>query len=79
MLWTRLCAQAAPNPVRHERIEKVFRHPIDFDENQEVSKMDGAVAGAEGEVRVIIKDKKGKPHLLRLGRKPERRMILPLK
>lgn len=60
MLWTRLCAQAAPNPVRHERIEKVFRHPIDFDENQEVSKMDGAVAGAEGEVRVIIKDKKGK-------------------
>ncbi|GAB3020949.1 hypothetical protein GCM10027284_45460 [Cyclobacterium sediminis] len=60
MLWTRLCAQAVPNPVRHERKEKVFRHPIDFDENQEVSKMDGAVAGVEGEVRVIIKDKKGR-------------------
>ncbi len=43
MLWTRLCSQASPNPIRHERIEKVFRHPIDFDENQEVDKMDGAV------------------------------------
>tara|TARA_R110002051_G_scaffold277172_3_gene338514 strand:+ start:3473 stop:4936 length:1464 start_codon:yes stop_codon:yes gene_type:complete len=60
MLWTRLCAQAEPNPVRHERIEKVFRHPIDFDENQEVSKMDGAVAGTEGLVRAIVKDKQGR-------------------
>lgn len=60
MLWTRLCSQAAPNPVRHERIEKVFRHPIAFDENQNVNKMDGAVAGVQGMVRAIVKDKRAR-------------------
>ncbi|MPR36249.1 alkaline phosphatase D family protein [Salmonirosea aquatica] len=55
IFWTRLCAQAKPNPVRHQRQEKVFRHPIDFDEMMPVAQMDGGVAGREGEVRVTLK------------------------
>jgi len=58
MLWTRLCGQESPQPVRHEREEKVFRHPIDFDENQPVAEMDGAVSGNAGLVRTVVKDKK---------------------
>lgn len=54
IIWTRLCVQEHPNPVRHEREEKVFRHPIDFDENQPVSSMDGAVKAGPGLVRVKI-------------------------
>lgn len=56
MLWTRLCGQEFPQPVRHERQEKVFRHPIDFDEEQPVNEMDGAVSGASGQVRARILD-----------------------
>ncbi|WP_375582619.1 alkaline phosphatase D family protein [Cyclobacterium xiamenense] len=56
VLWTRLCGQEFPQPVRHQRQEKVFRHPIDFDEEQPVSEMDGAVSGATGLVRVRILD-----------------------
>lgn len=59
MLWTRLCGQEFPQPVRHQREEKVFRHPIDFDEDQPVSEMDGAVSGAAGLVRVTIKEETG--------------------
>ncbi|GHB73391.1 alkaline phosphatase D family protein [Persicitalea jodogahamensis] len=57
ILWTRLCQQAVPNPVKHARLEKVFRHPVDFDETMPVAQMDGAVAGSGGWVRVLLKDK----------------------
>src|SRR5690606_36509196 len=48
IFWTRLCSQETPVPIRHSRREEVFRHPIDFDENQPVGNMDGAVAGVSG-------------------------------
>src|SRR3546814_11958311 len=54
IFWTRLCRQETPVPIRHKRREEVFRHPIDFDENQPVEKMDGAVAGTAGIVRIIV-------------------------
>ena len=58
ILWTRLCGQEKPNPVTHQRLEKVFRHPIDFDESMPVAQMDGAVTGTDGFVRAILKSKK---------------------
>ena len=54
IVWTRLCGQAQPNPVVHQRKPKVFRHPLNFDETMPVAAMDGAVQGAEGYVRVTI-------------------------
>lgn len=51
VVWTRLCAREFPNPVRHQRRERVFRHPIDFDEDQPVDQMDGNVGGAAGIVK----------------------------
>lgn len=59
LVWTRLCAQKEPNPVAHARREQVFRHPIDFDEDQPVRAMDGGVTGVEGLVRMTIR-RKGK-------------------
>ncbi|GAA5219820.1 alkaline phosphatase D family protein [Membranihabitans marinus] len=59
VIWTRLCGQEKPNPVRHERREEVFRHPIDFDESQPVDQMDGAVKGQEGLARVKITSSDG--------------------
>ena len=55
IVWTRLCGQAKPNPVVHQRKPKVFRHPLNFDESMPVDKMDGAVRGAEGYVRVVLR------------------------
>src|SRR5690606_9441441 len=52
-IWTRLCADEYPNPIRHQRRDKVFRHPIDFDESQPVATMDGAVNASSGWVREI--------------------------
>ncbi|MBD3630305.1 alkaline phosphatase D family protein [Cyclobacterium sp.] len=60
MLWTRLCGQEFPQPLRHQRQEKVFRHPIDFDEDQPVSEMDGAVSGSAGLVRAKVSTKSGR-------------------
>jgi len=54
-VWTRLCANEKPNPVVHQRLNQVFRHPIDFDENMPISKMDGAVLGTAGWVRITLK------------------------
>jgi len=54
LLWTRLCAQQKPQPIRHKRNETVFRHPIDFDDNMPVEQMDGAVKGASGMVRATL-------------------------
>ncbi|PWJ59305.1 alkaline phosphatase D [Dyadobacter jejuensis] len=57
IFWTRLCADRTPKPVKHERREEVFRHPIDFDENGNVPDMDGAVAGKSGMARVKLRHK----------------------
>lgn len=54
VVWTRLCSQEIPNPVVHKRKETVFRHPVDFDEDQPVEGMDGGVQGGTGRVRVKI-------------------------
>lgn len=60
LIWTRLCAQEKPNPVTHERREQVFRHPVDFNEDQPVHKMDGAVNGSAGWVRMTLSGKEQK-------------------
>jgi alkaline phosphatase D len=52
--WTRLCAAPKPNAVVHVRQEKVFRHPVGFDESMPVERMDGGVAGAAGQVRFTL-------------------------
>lgn len=54
IFWTRLCSQAVPNPIVHERREMIFRHPIAFDENQPVEDMDGGVRGIVGVARVKV-------------------------
>src|SRR5688500_7984064 len=45
VVWTRLCGQEAPNPITHERRAEVFRHPLNFDEEQPLEGMDGGVKG----------------------------------
>jgi alkaline phosphatase D len=55
ILWTRLCAAARPVPIHHAQEEGTFHHPIDFDDNQPVEGMDGAVAGAFGQVRYTVR------------------------
>lgn len=59
IIRTRLCGQRLPNPIVHERREEIFRHPIDFDEEQNVEDMDGAVIGKAGMVRFRITDDEG--------------------
>ena len=54
-VWTRLCEKENPNPVVHQRLNQVFRHPINFDENMPIAKMDGAVFGTLGWVRITLK------------------------
>jgi alkaline phosphatase D len=54
IVWTRVCGQEFPNPIRHQRKEGVFRHPIDFNETMPLSQMDGGVAGAKGFVQVKL-------------------------
>lgn len=58
LIWTRLCGQEIPNPIRHKRREQVFRHPIDFDEDQQVDKMDGGVKAIAGQVRFRLVNNK---------------------
>lgn len=53
-LWTRLCGQPTANPIVHSRETKVFRHPIDFDENMPVGNMDGGISGTPGWVRFTL-------------------------
>jgi alkaline phosphatase D len=60
MVWTRLCRQEHPNPITHEREDKVFRHPIDFDDEQPISQMDGGVEPGPGFVRVKLYSDTGK-------------------
>lgn len=57
IIWTRLCKEPAPLPISHERGKTPFRHPIDFDEQMPVTKMDGYVPGTFGEVNITLKAK----------------------
>ncbi|MCP9237802.1 alkaline phosphatase [Lewinella sp. JB7] len=54
VVWTRLCLSAKPVPVSHARQESTFRHPIGFDNSMPVARMDGAVPGTFGEVRIKL-------------------------
>lgn len=54
MVWTRLCGQEHPVPVRHQRKDAPFRSPLEFSDITLVEKMDGAVPGAYGQVRIQL-------------------------
>ncbi|MEO1012338.1 MAG: alkaline phosphatase D family protein [Bacteroidota bacterium] len=54
VILTRLCHGEKPNPIVHEQGSRPFRHPIDFDDNMPISKMDGAVDGAFGQVKMEL-------------------------
>lgn len=54
IVHTRLCASSSPVKVYHQRLETVFRHPIDFDNDMPVQKMDGAVQGSTGQVKIDL-------------------------
>ncbi len=60
VIWTRLCGQRAPVPVRHQRKSPPMKEPIGFNDSMPVEEMDGAVAGAFGQVRVRVT---GKDHM----------------
>ena len=53
-IWTRLCGQEHPVPVRHKRKAPPFKSPVGFDDTMPVDEMDGAVTGAFGQVRVQL-------------------------
>ncbi len=54
VIWTRLCSSDRPVRVWHERKEGPFRTPLEFDDRMPVERMDGAVPGAFGQVRVLL-------------------------
>ncbi|MDD7885441.1 alkaline phosphatase [Flavivirga sp. 57AJ16] len=69
VIWTRLYAQETPNAITHTRKSKVFRHPIDFNEDMPVSQMDGGVQGKQGKVKITLigeDEKYSSPWLLAL-------------
>jgi alkaline phosphatase D len=53
-IWTRLCLSPKPVEVYHERKKKVLRHPIDFDDAMPIHKMDGAVKGSPGQIKIEL-------------------------
>ncbi len=54
IILTRLCATPNPVGVYHQRKETVFRHPIDFNNDMPVEKMEGAVQGSSGQVKIEL-------------------------
>jgi len=54
IILTRLCKTSKPVAVSHKRKATVFRHPIDFDNNMPIHKMEGAVPGAPGQVKIDL-------------------------
>jgi len=54
VIWTRLCKSPAPVPVHHERKSPAFQGPVDFDNDMPVNKMDGAVEGLFGQVKIRL-------------------------
>jgi len=57
IIWTRLCKNQKPVPIKHLRKEAPFRSPIDFDNNMPVNEMEGAVEGSLGQVKITISSK----------------------
>lgn len=57
IIWTRLCKFSKAVPITHKQKPAPFRAPIDFDNNMPVNKMDGAVEGAFGQVKMKIFNK----------------------
>lgn len=57
IILTRLCKTAQPVAVYHKQEDKVFRPPIDFDNNMPISEMEGAVDGSSGQVKINLKSK----------------------
>jgi len=55
VVWTRLCKESKPVPVAHARKEPPFKSPLNFDDDMPVNDMDGAVAGAFGQVMIMCK------------------------
>ena len=54
VVLVRLCKDSVPVAVYHQRRKKVFRTPFDFDENMPINKMDGAVLGTSGQVKIEL-------------------------
>ncbi len=57
IILTRLCKSPQPVAVYHKQEDKVFRPPIDFDNNMPISEMEGAVDGVAGQVKINLKSK----------------------
>ena len=57
IVLTRLCATPEPVEVYHQRKEAVFRHPINFNNDMPVQKMEGAVQGSTGQVKIKLNSK----------------------
>ncbi len=60
IILTRLCSGEKPIPISHQKSKKEGRannyYPIDFDEEQDVDLMDGAVSGTAGSLRVKFQE-----------------------
>lgn len=54
LILTRLCKSSKPNPIVHKQKAPPMRVPIDFDDTMPVNKMDGAVEGAFGQVKIDL-------------------------
>lgn len=57
VFWVRLCKDNQAVATYHERKKTTFRHPINFDDNMPVQKMDGAVEGVFGQVKIELTSK----------------------
>ncbi len=57
IIWTRLCKSEKPVPVYHKQKEAPFKSPINFDNNMPVAKMEGAVEGSFGQVKIQLQSK----------------------
>tara|TARA_R110000737_G_C14618847_1_gene492550 strand:- start:1412 stop:2893 length:1482 start_codon:yes stop_codon:yes gene_type:complete len=61
VVWTRLSHSKKPKPIIHKKAKTKPKannyYPVDFDENQPVKNMDGAIVGAKGKVRIKYKAK----------------------
>lgn len=58
ILLARLNGQEFPNPVTHDRKAAPMRHPINFNNDQAIDQMDGAVYGQKGFVRFVLRSEK---------------------
>ena len=54
VLLVRLTRHPRPRPIVHERRPPPYRAPLDFDNAMPVAEMDGHVAGAPGEVKIVL-------------------------